>query len=107
MFGSIKSIVSMAYTLLATLYPAVGRIPLHPLLSAIDVVQTALALELKADWRIHDREAFGRMVAEVGEATRNPTPEETREAMYAVLVYITNIEEYMTLEEFMDMDLPE
>lgn len=101
MYGTVKAIVSMAYSLLATMVPGVGKVPLHAILSAIDAVEAALTLELKADWRIHDRDAWGNMLTEVGQAAAMPTEKETKEAMYAVLVFITNIEEHMTLEQFM------
>lgn len=104
MLEPVKRLIMSAYPYLAILVPPLRLVPIDALFSIVDAVEVGLKHKLKADFNIRNPMVIFRMMQELGEAAVIRTEKERREAAYFVLVVVTDIEDYLTLEDFMAMD---
>ena len=103
--GGVKQAIMAAYPLLAMMLPPIRFIPIDAIFGVIDAIETGHACQLKPDLNVRDWRAMMRLFKEVGEAGVIHNEKERREAIYAMLVYVTNVEDHCTLEQFMEMSV--
>jgi hypothetical protein len=98
----IRQILLLIYPILETSVSALRLVmPLDAVLGIIDAIEIGINQRLEADFKMRDTNAWFSMFKELSEAAVVRSEKERREAIYALLVFVTNIEERLTLEQFM------
>ena len=101
--AALLEIVKIIYNIGVRYIPGfVVFLPFDVMLSIIRSVHATLGHDIKVDLQNPDWWQLLRFLKEAAEAAANPTSAKERgEAIYALLVYVTNIEAYLSEEEFM------
>lgn len=76
-------------------------IPLSSLLSISKAVRASLGHEVDVDWKFSDIAGLRKSLRELADVAIYKTEKEILEAIYYLLCYITTLENYLTLEQFM------
>lgn len=110
--NNVESVQSGLYDLariifdIATQYVPIFNIvlPFTVLMDIIEAVMTVINEEIKVDYRWMQWGDLLKFIKEAAEAAANPTSNKERtEAIWALLVYMTNIETKMDFEKFLEV----
>jgi hypothetical protein len=75
--------------------------PRDTVVAIIDAIEIGMDKNLRLDVKIHNVLEIMGVVREISEAALIRSEKERREAIYSLLVFMTNIEDCMSQEEFM------
>lgn len=76
-------------------------IPISSLLKISNAVRASLGHDIDVDWKFSDIAGLRKALFELAEVAINKTEKEILEAIYYLLCYITTLENYLTLDQFM------
>lgn len=98
----IRQVVMQIYPFFEAFVPGLSVFaPRDALLGIVDSIEIGIKEELKVDVKFRNMFEILGVVSELAQAALLRTPKERREAIWALLEFITDIETKMTMDEFM------
>ena len=98
----IKDVVELAYPWAEALIPGLAVfMPRDAVLGIIDSIEIGHNQRLDVDIKPFDVLGIMNVAREISQAALQRNPHERREAIYALLKFITTIEDHMSLEDWM------
>lgn len=104
MFGfkfTLPFVLKVVYNIFVNLIPGLAiLIPLDSLMRIIEAVQSSLDHQIVVDWKFSDMNGLMKFMLNLMEVAVNKSEKEQLEAIYALLVYLTTLEDFVSEEEF-------
>lgn len=98
----IRDVVEIVYPWAEAVIPGLPVfMPRDAVLGILDSIEIGLHKKLDVDIKPYDIGGIMEVAREVGQAAIFRTPKERREAIYALLKFITTIEDHVSLDEWM------
>jgi hypothetical protein len=97
-----STLARVIYSLGVTRIPGLAiLLPYDALMAMVEAVEVGVKQKLRLDWKWSDWEGFLGFLKEAADAALTPSRVDQIEAVYALLEYLTNVEDYVSKEEFL------
>ena len=75
-------------------------LPYDALMAIVEAVEVGMEKKLRLDWKWSNWQGFIGFLKEATEAAMTSNKQDQVEAIYRLLEYVTNVEDYMSVDEF-------
>ncbi len=100
---NLVTICKLLYSIGISRIPGLAMLlPRDTLLAMADTVQISFDHKLQLDLKFSDWPGLLKLLREAADAALTPTRQEQVEAIYALMIYVSNLEDHLSLELFVE-----